>query len=94
MHQLSGETVSGSQPGSVSGDIGSWNTPALARRKEPEVPAIDQIKINDNGTSKTLTPAEWKAIPVVERVRLLRGLATFFAGGVEVPAKAALAELK
>jgi hypothetical protein len=59
-----------------------------------EVPAIDRIEINDNGTSKTISPAEWKAIPVVERVRLLRGLASFFAGGVEVPAKVALAELK
>ena len=56
--------------------------------------AIDRIVINENGSSRTLTPAEWKAIPVVERVKLLRGLATFFAGGAEVPAKEALAELK
>jgi hypothetical protein len=58
------------------------------------VPAIDRIVINENGASKTLSPAEWKAIPVVERVRLLRGLASFFAAGAEVPAKVALAELK
>jgi hypothetical protein len=68
----------------------------LPQRQEKETPtvAIDQIVVNQNGASQTLTPDQWKALPITERVKLLSGAATFFAGGAEVPAKVALQELR
>lgn len=56
--------------------------------------AIDRIVINENGASQTLTPDQWKALPIPQRVKLLAGAATFFAGASQVPAKEAIAELR
>jgi hypothetical protein len=56
--------------------------------------AIDRTVINTNGVSKTLSKADWLALPLVERVGLLRGDIQFFAGSTSVPAKEAVAELR
>lgn len=55
---------------------------------------IDRILIEENGTTKTLTPAEWKQLPLPQRVKMLGGAAKFFAGSEAVPAKLAIAQLK
>jgi hypothetical protein len=55
---------------------------------------IDQIVVTENGASRNLTPDQWRALPITERVKLLGGAATFFAGGASVPAKVALQELR
>lgn len=56
--------------------------------------AIDRIVITENGAQRTLTPADWKALPVPQRVKLLGGAATFFAGAEQVAPKVALQELR
>jgi len=58
------------------------------------VPSVDRIVITENGASKTLTPDQWKALPISQRVKLLGGAATFFAGATPVSAKEALKELR
>jgi hypothetical protein len=58
------------------------------------VPAIDRIVVTENGASKTLTADQWKALPITERVKLIGGAATFFAGGAQVAAKEAIAQLR
>jgi hypothetical protein len=56
--------------------------------------AIDKIVVTEGGASKTLTPDQWKAMPIPARVKLLGGAAKFYAGGTEVPSKAAIQELR
>jgi hypothetical protein len=56
--------------------------------------SIDKIQITENGASKTLTPDQWKAIPLTQRVTLLRGDVKFFAGALPVPAKEAIGQLR
>ena len=59
------------------------------------MPSVDRIVIDEDGASKTLTPDEWKGMPIIQRVRLLGGgAATFFAGATPVPAKLALEALR
>jgi hypothetical protein len=55
---------------------------------------IDRIVINDKGSSKTITPAQWKDMPLSERVRLLGANVTFFAGRETVSIKEAIAQLR
>jgi hypothetical protein len=56
--------------------------------------AIDKIVVTQGGATKTLTPDQWKGLPIPERVKLLSGAATFFAGATQVPSKQALQELR
>jgi hypothetical protein len=59
------------------------------------VPSVDRIVVDENGASKTLTPDQWKAMPITVRVKLIGGAgATFFAGAAQVPAKAAIQQLR
>lgn len=58
------------------------------------MPSVDRIVLNDNGASRTLTPVQWKALPISQRVKLLSGAVSFFAGATPVPAKEALKELR
>ena len=56
--------------------------------------SIDKIIVNDGGVQKTLTPAEWKALPLPQRVKFISSNPTFSAGGLLVPAKEAIAQLR
>jgi hypothetical protein len=56
--------------------------------------AIDRIVIKENGTQRNLTVAQWKALPLTERVQKLRGDVEFYAGGQTVSAKDALQQLR
>jgi hypothetical protein len=55
--------------------------------------AVDRIVVDENGTARTLNPAQWKALPLTERAQLVRR-ATFYAGDQVVPAKNAVAQLR
>ena len=55
--------------------------------------AVDRIVIDENGTARTMKPEQWKALPLAERMKLVRR-ATFFAGNDVVPAKVAVAQLR
>jgi len=55
--------------------------------------AVDRIVIDENGTARPMKPEQWKALPLAERMKLVRR-ATFFAGTDEVPAKVAVAQLR
>jgi hypothetical protein len=55
---------------------------------------IDRIVIIEGDSSKTITPAEWKAMPLTERVRLLSANVTFYAGQETVNLKEAIAQLR
>jgi hypothetical protein len=56
--------------------------------------SIDRIVIQENGRPKTVTPDQWKALPLPQRVQLLSGGAQFFAGAETVSPKLALAQLR
>jgi hypothetical protein len=56
--------------------------------------SIDKIQITENGATKNLTPDQWKAIPLTQRVTLLRGDVKFFAGASSVPPKEAIGQLR
>jgi hypothetical protein len=56
--------------------------------------AIDRIVINEQGSLRTMTPAQWKAMPLANRVRLLGSNVTFYAGQEIVSSKEALAQLR
>jgi hypothetical protein len=55
---------------------------------------IDKIVVVVGGVPTTMTPAEWKALPLTERVKRLSMPITFFAGAEKVPAKDAIAQLR
>lgn len=55
---------------------------------------VNRIVINDNGGSKTITPAEWKALPLTKRVQLLSAKVMFYAGQQTVDPKEAMAQLR
>jgi hypothetical protein len=55
---------------------------------------IDRIVINDKGVQRTMTPTEWRTLPLTERVRLLRGNPAFYAGQETVSPKEAMAQLR
>jgi hypothetical protein len=56
--------------------------------------SIDKIQIIENGATKNLTPDQWKAIPLTQRVTLLRGDVKFYSGATSVPAKEAIGQLR
>jgi hypothetical protein len=56
--------------------------------------SIDKIVVNDGGVQKTLSPAEWKALPLPQRVKFLSTNPTFYAGGQQVNSKEAVAQLR
>jgi hypothetical protein len=58
------------------------------------VASIDRIVVTENGASQTMTPDQWKAMPITQRVKWLGGAAKFFAGASEVPPKVAIQELR
>jgi hypothetical protein len=55
--------------------------------------AVDRIVVDENGTARTLKPEQWKALPLTERVQLVRR-ATFYSGDQVVPSKDAVAQLR
>jgi hypothetical protein len=55
---------------------------------------IDKIVIKDGSATKTLTPVEWKALPLTQRVKYLGSNPEFFAGGQKVNPKDAVAQLR
>lgn len=55
---------------------------------------VDKIVVNDGGIRKTLTAAQWKALPLAERVNYLRADPRFYAGSQPVDPKEAIAALR
>lgn len=55
---------------------------------------VDKIVVNDGGVQKTLTPAQWKALKLPERVKFISANPTFYAGGQPVNTKEAIAQLR
>ena len=55
--------------------------------------SVDKIVVTQNGATKTYTPATWKALPLPQRVALIK-VAKFYAGAAEVPARDAVAQLR
>ena len=55
--------------------------------------AVDRIVVDENGTARILKPEQWRALPLLERVRLVPR-STFYAGNEIVPAKEAVSQLK
>jgi hypothetical protein len=60
---------------------------------EGTVASVDKIVVTQNGATKTYTPATWKALPLPQRVALIK-VAKFYAGAAEVPARDAVAQLR
>jgi hypothetical protein len=56
--------------------------------------SVDKIVVKDGAVERTLTPAQWKALPLTDRVGLLSKGPSFFAGGKLVPTKEALPQLR
>jgi uncharacterized protein YjeT (DUF2065 family) len=55
---------------------------------------VDKIVVVVDGTTHTLTPAQWKQLPLTERVKRLSMPITFFAGAEKIAAKDAIAQLR
>jgi hypothetical protein len=55
--------------------------------------SVDRIVVDENGAARTMKPEQWQALPLAERVKLVRR-ATFYAGDQVVPAKDAVAQLR
>jgi hypothetical protein len=72
----------------------NWAIKSLPSAERIVVASIDRIVITEDGASQTVTPDQWKAMPIPRRVKLLGGAAKFFAGASEVPPKVALQELR
>jgi hypothetical protein len=60
---------------------------------EGAVAAVDRIVVAQNGVTKAYDPTSWKALPLPERVGLIR-IAKFYAGTTEVPGRDAIAQLR
>jgi hypothetical protein len=60
---------------------------------EVVVAAVDRIVVVQGGVTKTYNPTQWKALPLPERVGLIR-IAKFYAGATEVPGREAVAQLR
>jgi hypothetical protein len=56
--------------------------------------SVDKIVVVVNGVPSTMTPAQWKALPLTDRVKRLSMPITFFAGAEKVPAKEAISQLR
>jgi hypothetical protein len=56
--------------------------------------SVDKIVVVVNGVSTTMTPAQWKALPLTDRVKRLSMPITFFAGAEKVAAKDAISQLR
>lgn len=54
---------------------------------------VDRIVVQQGGATKTYNPATWKALPLPERVALIR-VAKFYAGSTEIPGREAVAQLR
>ena len=55
---------------------------------------VDKIIVDDGGVRKTLSAAEWKALPLAEKVTYLRSSPRFYAGTQQIDAKEAIAALR
>ena len=55
--------------------------------------SVDRIVVDENGAARAMKPEQWQALPLAERVKLVRR-ATFYAGDQVVPAKDAVAQLR
>lgn len=55
---------------------------------------IDKIVVVVAGVPTTMTPAEWKALPLTERVKRLGMPITFYSGTEKVPSKDAITQLR
>ncbi|MBT8228270.1 MAG: hypothetical protein HKP61_03970 [Dactylosporangium sp.] len=69
-------------------------TQAGSRSEAPRTAAIDKIVVNDGRQQKTLTAAQWKALPLIERAKYLRADPRFYAGGQPIDPREAIATLR